>query len=135
MTIEGFQPADYILCGLTGVMAILGLFRGFSGTLAFFVAGLAAALTASLGWPFSATFVEEPWMRVVVVLVCSLLAFGLVRIIVKRLVNGLLAQPTDALFGSLIGAAFGVAILVGWAYSGFHIELSHLATTVASYLN
>ena len=64
----------------------------------------------------------------------TLLGFGLVRLIVKRLVNGLLAQPTDAIFGFVIGAAFGAALLVGWAYSGFHLEYSNLATQVAAYL-
>lgn len=129
-----FLPADYVLGGITVVMAVLGLFRGFSGTLAFFVAGAAAAAVAALGWPFSAGFTEEMWQRAAGVLVATLLGFGLVRLIVKRLVNGLLAQPTDAIFGFVIGAAFGVALLVGWAYSGFHLEYSNLATQVAAYL-
>ena len=46
--IEEFLPADYVLCGLTVVMAVLGLFRGFSGTLGFALAALAATLTAHL---------------------------------------------------------------------------------------
>lgn len=129
-----FLPADYVLGGIAVVMAVLGLFRGFSGTLAFFVAGAAAAAVAALGWPFSASFTEVMWQRVAGVLVATLLGFGLVRLIVKRLVNGLLAQPTDAIFGFVIGAAFGAALLVGWAYSGFHLEYSNLATQVAAYL-
>lgn len=129
-----FLPADYVLGGITVVMAVLGLFRGFSGTLAFFVAGAAAAAVAALGWPFSAGLTEVMWQRVAGVLTATLLGFGLVRLIVKRLVNGLLAQPTDAIFGFVIGAAFGAALLVGWTYSGFHLEYSNLATQVAAYL-
>ena len=63
-----------------------------------------------------------------------LLVFGLVRIVVKKLVNGLLSQPSDALFGMLTGAVFGLLILVAWAYSGFHLEYSNLATEVAAYV-
>ena len=38
-----FLPADYAICGLTVVLAVTGLFRGFSGTLAFVLATLAAS--------------------------------------------------------------------------------------------
>ena len=69
-----FLPADYVLGGITVVMAVLGLFRGFSGTLAFFVAGAAAAAVAALGWPFSASFTEVMWQRVAGVLVAKSIA-------------------------------------------------------------
>ena len=132
--IDGFQPADYILCGLTIVMAVLGLFRGFSGTLGVVLAALAATLTATFGWPLSASFTEVTWQRAGGVLVATLLAFGLVRLIVKKLVNGLLAQPSDAIFGFLIGAALGVLILVAWAYSGAYLEYSTLAKEASAYV-
>ena len=70
-------------------------------------------------------------MRGAATLVAALLAFGLVRLVVKRLVNGLLAQPSDALFGFAVGAGLGVLLLFAWAYSGFHLEYSNLATEVA----
>ena len=127
-------PADYVVGGIVVVTAVLGLFRGFSGTLAFFIACAAAAVTGAFGWPYSASFTPVAWMRAAGTLVAVLLAFGIVRLIVKRLVNGLLAQPTDAIFGFLVGAAFGAAVLIGWAYSGFHLEYSNLATEVAKVL-
>ena len=132
--IEGFQPADYALCGLTVVMAVLGLFRGFSGTLGFVLAALAAVLTATFGWSLSASFTPVIWQRVGGVLVVTLLAFGLVRVIVKKLVNGLLAQPSDAIFGFLIGAALGALVLVAWAHSGLYLEYSHLARELSAYV-
>lgn len=132
--IEGFQPADYVLCGLATVMAVLGLFRGFSGTLGFVLAALAATLTATFGWTLSASFTEVTWQRAGAVLVATLLAFGLVRMIVKKLVNGLLAQPSDAIFGFLIGAALGALILVAWAHSGLYLEYSHLAKELSAYV-
>ena len=132
--VEGFLPADYALCGITIVMAVLGLFRGFSGTLGFVLGAVAAVFAASFGWAYSASFTEVAWQRGAGVLVLTLLAFGVVRLIVKKLVNGLLAQPSDAFFGFLIGAALGVLILVAWAYSGAYLEYSTLAREVSAYV-
>lgn len=127
-------PADYVLCGLTAALAVLGLFRGVSGTLAFFAGSAAAVMTASFVWPLSAEFAPELVYRVVGTVVATLVAFGLVRVVVRKLVNGLLAQPSDALLGCLLGAAVGALILAGWAMSGFHLELSNLATEASGYL-
>ena len=132
--IEGFLPADYALCGLTVVMAVLGLFRGFSGTLGFVLGAIAALFTASFGWTYSASLTAVMWQRGTGVLVATLLAFGLVRLMVKKLVNGLLAQPSDAVFGFLIGAALGVLILVVWAHSGIYLEYSTLAKEASVYV-
>lgn len=134
MVIENFLPADYALCGLTVVMAVLGLFRGFSGTLGFVLGVIAALVTASFGWTYSASLTAVVWQRGAGVLVATLLAFGFVRLIVKKLVNGLLAQPSDAIFGFLIGAALGVLVLVAWAHSGIYLEYSTLAKEVSSYV-
>ena len=130
----GFQPSDYALCGLTLTLAVLGLFRGFSGTLAFALALLAAAFAASFGWICSASVTAVMWQRAAGTLVVTLLAFGLVRLTVKRLVNGLLAQPSDALFGALLGFSLGALVLVVWAHSGLYLEYSLLAREVASYV-
>ena len=132
--IEAFQPADYALCGLTAVMAVTGLFRGVSGTLAFALATAAAACAATFGWPYSASFTPVVWMRAAGTLVGTLLVFGLVRLLVRKFVGGLLAQPSDALFGLLVGASFGVLLLAAWAYSGFALEYSYLATEAAAYV-
>ena len=122
-----FQLADYALCATAVIMAVTGLFRGFSGSLAFF----AAVATAVFAWPQSADFTDVMWMRAGGVLVSSLLVFGIVRVIVKKTVNGLLAQPTDALMGFLTGAAFALLILAAWAFSGVYLEYSTLATRLS----
>ena len=132
--VEGFQVADYVLCGVTIVAAVTGLFRGFSGTLAFALATAAASLVGSFGWSWSATMTDVAWQRGAGVLVATLLTFGIVRIVVKKLVNGLLSQPSDALFDGLVGAGLGVAAIVVWAYSGLFPEYSMLVRTVASYI-
>lgn len=128
------QPADYVLCGITLVMSVTGLFRGFSGTLAFVLATVAASAAGLVGWPYSASFTPVPWMRGAGTLVGVLLVFGLVRLIVKKLVGGLLAQPSDALFGAVIGSLIGVLLLVIWSYTGFHLEYSNLAQEIAPYV-
>ena len=132
--IENFQPADYVICGLTVVMAVLGLFRGFSGTLGFVLGAVAAAFAASFGWVYSASVTTVAWQRGAGVLVATLLVFGIVRLVVKKLVNGLLAQPSDAIFGLLIGVALGVLVLAAWAYSGAYLEYSFLAKEAAAYV-
>ena len=127
-------PADYALCGLTLVLAVTGLFRGFSGTLAFVLATASAVLAGMFGWTYSESFTPVVWMRVAGTLVGTLLVFGLVRMIVKKLVNGLLAQPSDALFGMAIGVLCGAVVLVAWSSSGLYPEYSNLVKAVAPYV-
>ena len=98
MTIE-LQPADYVLCALTLAAAVMGLFRGFSGTLAFLAALVAGGAAASFAWAFSADFTPEAWMRAAMTLVVSLFAFGIVRLVVKKLVNGLDLDNTGCCLG------------------------------------
>ncbi len=128
------QPADYVLSALAIVAAVTGLFRGFSGTLAFLIAAAAAVAAGTFTWPWSATFTDQVWMRAAGVLVAVLLVFGIVRLIVKKLVNGLLAQPSDAIFGALTGAAIGAAVPIIWAWSGFHTEISSIASALSAYV-
>lgn len=127
-------PADYALCGLTLVLAVTGLFRGFSGTLAFVLATASAVFAGMFGWAYSASFTPEIWMRAAGTAVGTLLVFGLVRLLVKKFVNGLLAQPSDAVFGMAIGALCGAVVLVAWAYSGLYPEYSNLVRVVAPYV-
>ncbi len=126
--------ADYLLIGLATVMAITGLFRGFSGTIAFFIAVVAGVTSGIISWTYAVDYTNETWIRALVTLAIALIAFGLIRIIVRKLVNGLLAQPSDAIFGFLIGVLFGAAIIVGWAASDVYLEHSNLASEVAKYL-
>ena len=127
-------PADYVLGALTLIASVLGMFRGFSGTLAFIVALAGGGMAASFAWTYSSGFSEEIWIRAAATLVVSLLVFGIVRIVVKKSVNGLLAQPADALFGLLAGAASGVLLAVLWAWSGMFLEYSTFAAAIAGFL-
>ena len=129
------QPADYVLCALALTAAVMGLFRGFSGTLALLAALVAGGFAASFTWSFSAELTPEVWMRAAMTLVATLLVFGIVRLIVKKLVNGLLAQPTDAILGMLVGAAGGALLAIGWAYSGMFLEYSTIASAVAAVIS
>ncbi len=53
-------------------------------------------------------------MLALAALAMALVAFGVARLIVKKTVNRLLAQPADAIFGALTAAvaAFGVSVAV-----------------------
>lgn len=127
-------PADYALGAIMVVLAILGLFRGLSGTIAFVLASAAASFVASFGWVWSASFTDIAWQRGGGVLLATLVAFGLVRACVKKLVHGLLAQPSDAIFGMLSGVVLGALVVVAWAWSGLHLEYSSLAQEVSVYV-
>lgn len=127
-------PADYVLAALVTVLSVTGLFRGFSGTLAFVLAAVAAGAAGALVWSSSEDFLTEIWMRYAVVLVSSLLAFGIVRVIVRKLVNGLLAQPGDAIFGFLAGLALGAGAVLLWAHSGMFVEYSNIVGAVRQFL-
>lgn len=127
-------PADYVLCALMLIASVLGMFRGFSGTLAFIVALAAGGSSAFAAWRYSLQFSAEAWIRAAATLVSSLLVFGIVRIIVKKSVNGLLAQPADALFGLVAGVASGAMAAALWAWSGMFLEYSAIATAIAGFL-
>lgn len=129
-----FLPADYVLAALAVTLAVTGIFRGFSGTLAFVLATASAGAAAAFGWTWSADFADSAWIRGGGTLVAALLVFGLVRIVVRKTVNGLLAQPADSVFGFLVGAAVGAAIPAVWAWSGMFLEYSHIATLAAGLL-
>lgn len=132
--IELFQPADYVIAVLAVVFSVMGLFRGFSGMLGFALASVAAISVGSLAWNFSEIYFEVLWARGLAVLLAVLFAFWIVRVLVRKLVNGLLAQPADSIFGFLSGLILGALLPVGWAFSGLFLEYSHLASEVARYV-
>ena len=132
--IELFQPADYAIAALAMVFSVMGLFRGFSGMLAFALASVSSFVAGSVGWNMSETYFEHLWTRALGVLLVALIVFWIVRVIVRKLVNGLLAQPADAVFGLLSGVILGAIVPVGWAFSGLFLEYSYLASEVARYV-
>lgn len=101
--------ADYVIGVVTLSAAILGLFGGFSGALAFCAGLVAAAVGGKCAYAFLASFFAARWSLALAALVVALLAFGLARLLVKHLVKGLLAQPADAIFGGLVAALTGAA--------------------------
>ena len=125
------QPADYVFAGLATVMAVAGALRGFSGTVAFVAATASSAAATALGWTHSARWLDSVWQRVVAASALAVLAFGIVRFAVKKSVNGLLAQPSDAFFGFVCGVSGAALLLAAWAYSGLYVEHSALATAVS----
>ena len=91
------------------VGAVVGLFIGFSGALAFLVSTAAAIAFGYFAWgPITPSIPSVP-LRGLVVGLAALLVLGLVRWIIKKCVHGLIAQPGDAIFGALVG---GGALLV-----------------------
>ena len=111
------ESSDYVIIGVSLAAAILGIFGGFSGALAFFAGVCAAVGALRFGWDFLAERIVTPWLLAVAALVVSLVAFGIVRLVVKKSVKNLLAQPADAIFGALTAAVAAFAAALAAAYA------------------
>ena len=129
-----FLPADYALAAFTVIAAVMGLFRGFSGTMAFVIALAAAGAVFGFGWPYSEMFSKTVWIRAAAVLAAALLSFGVIRYVVKKCVNGLLSQPADSIFGLLAGVAVGALAALVWACSGMFLEYSNIVSGASRFL-
>jgi hypothetical protein len=106
-------PSDYVILALAAGGALTGLFIGFSGALAFLAGSAGAMFAARVGWPLSASYFESGLARGVAVALASLLAFWIVRTVVRRTVKCALAQPGDAIFGAVAAAVSGLAVGLG----------------------
>ena len=105
--------AEYAILAATLGAAVIGLFIGFSGSLAFLAGSLAAGAVARFGWTMAAAYLPNAWTRGIAVVVAALVAFGIVRWIVKKTVHGFVAQPGDAIFGALVAGAVGFCFSAG----------------------
>lgn len=126
-----FLPADYALIAVTAVMAVLGLFRGLSGMIAFIAASVVSVFVATFGWNYTSLVSETLWVRAIADIVVTLLIFGVVRLIIQKVINGILAQPSDAIFGMLLGLSSGLLLALAWARSGIYLEYSNLVKEIA----
>ncbi len=132
LTFEMMQAADWALVAFTVLCAFVGLFRGFSGTLGFAVASAAATFSVTPCWDLTEFVTAALWPRRILCFIAILLVFGVVRLVVKKLVRGLLAQPSDAIFGFILGVLVGVGAVFVWAMTGLYTEFSTIATYAAS---
>lgn len=77
-----------------------------------FVAATVVSIAFSIFiWTYITGFFESQWVRVTLLIILALLAFGLVRVIVDGLVTALLAQPADSIFGVILGIALGALVI------------------------
>lgn len=94
---------DYILLAVSCFFVIMGLFKGASGLFSFVTATITSVSASILLWPYIAARFPQLSVKYVVAIVVGLIIFGLIRIIVRKIVNGLLGQPADAIFGFVLG--------------------------------
>lgn len=102
--------ADYAILSVSVVAGVIGLFLGFSGAMSFLAASVISAFSSKLVWTISASYLTTAWTRGLVTVIATLLVFGLVRWSVRRVINGLLRQPADSVFGFLIAAFTGILL-------------------------
>ena len=96
-------PVDYILVGITVFFAAVGLVRGVSGEFGSLCGWVAGAAAAKFGWSYFGSLITIKWALVGVTVFAALVAFGLVRVIVSKIVHKALSQPTDAILGLVLG--------------------------------
>lgn len=128
------QTLDFVLAGVAAFVCAIGLFRGLSGFLAFLTASAATAAAAVWLWPESAAYIGSTVARVAAFAAGGVLVFGVVRMVVKKLVNGLLAQPVDSIAGLAVAVACCVLAVVAVSRFGIVRERSHVAREVARHV-
>ena len=117
---DAFTSLDWVLAGGVAGLTVLGLFLGFAGQVSV-VAGFAAASAAgyflfaaaqqcAYAMGFSAATAMMP--AVVVDAVFALLAFGLVRLLVRKFVQSCLGTFANCLLGGAMGLLAGAAAIV-----------------------
>ena len=116
-------PTDYFVLTAAAGGAVLGLFIGFSGAAAFLSGTLVASFCALFGWQALGAYVSMPWLRALATVVGALLAFGLTRMIVRRFVRVMFAQPADAIFGALAAGFSACACALGLVWLGNFLGL------------
>ena len=102
---------DYTLLTISCLLVILGLFRGASGIFSFVAATIISIAAGIIVWPYALSLSDQTSVRYLIVIVGSLVVFGFIRVVVKKVVNGLLSQPADSIFGFLTGAAASLMLL------------------------
>lgn len=135
MMIKSIEIIDYILLALSCFFVIMGLFRGASGFFSFISATIVSATVALTSWPIVCGYINSAWIRVLAIIVLVLLAYGAVRCLVGWLVNKLLAQPADAIFGMVLGAVLGALLIYIAANTALIREYSVIAREVSHLIN
>lgn len=128
-------PADYILLGAAVVLAGMGLFRGFSGVFAFVVGFAVAGAADFIGWSTFLAGFESVWTRALAAVVLYVVVFGLVRYLVKLAVGRVLSQPSDAVFGCVLGLLCGILLVWAVSMSPFLCEKSNIARMLNSHVS
>jgi len=128
--VNDFFPADYVIGIATLAAGVLGIFGGFSGALAFGAGLVSAGVGGKFAHRLLVDFFSAEWAVLLATLIVALLAFGLARLVVKRVVKGLLAQPADAIFGSLVAALTGAALSILVIYAANRLLNAGIASVV-----
>lgn len=116
-----FTVLDWVLFGVMAFLAVVGLFRGFSGQLGS-LAGMAAALIVGyfayapvLAFTVAGRYFTDQAVQKgaagLGVFILGLVVFGVVRRIVARFVSFLVPQPMDAIVGALAGVLKSLVVI------------------------
>lgn len=108
---HSIEIADYVLLALSCFFVILGVFRGVSGFFSLVSGSIVSFASSVFLWPVICGRFASPWVRAALIILAALVVFGLVRVVVGRIVSRLLSQPADSIFGLVLGAALGALLI------------------------
>ena len=127
-------PVDYILLGFVFFTMVTGGVCGLSGIVAFASALGLSAFSAVMLWPFALARFDSHWAAALAVFVAAIIAYAIVRAILKKTVNVMVSQPSDSILGMLVGLLLAAGFVYAWARIGFFAEHSSIVTGVAAYV-
>lgn len=116
----GVNTADFVILGLIGGSALLSLIRGLVKEILSLVSWVASFwLAFAYFHPFAALLaraIPQEAARIaiafILILLGSLIGFGLLNMLISRLLRGAGLGDTDRLLGMLFGALRGLAIVL-----------------------
>ena len=122
----GLTGLDFAICGVAAALAVIGLFRGFSGTVGILAGAMVCAVLGPFSWPvalnLSAMCIPSGIASMVLAgvfdFVFVLIAFGITRRIAAKFVSKMVPQPLNALLGAMCGLMLASLVVVLLAATG-----------------
>lgn len=128
------QILDYAIVAAGAFFALVGLFRGFSGEVGSASGWIAGAAAAYFSWNEASIALPEKWMAIAVSAVISVFSFWIIRVVVSKLINKALSQPTDALVGCTLGLVKISAIVILLMHFGIGMDSSAILAAADRFL-
>ena len=127
-------PADWVFACVALAFAVGGAVVGFSGAVSMAGGLVSAAFSSVPVWRLAAAHIESPWGAGFATFAACMAVFALVRVVLKKTIHVMLAQPADSLLGAALGCVLAAAIFFAWMKTGIGVEYSALAIRLSGHV-